>query len=746
MSNNYDIVKQIIPKYNSVWSVPDKKGTESSRIPATALLGNGDTGAVSFSDYGRVSFCFSKSNFWEYMGAPLPIGALSLDIVSGRKSGFYECQDILNARVITETGSVHAESFICSGKNLFIMKLNSDSDIRVRLSLDAKKGGNRPFSSALNDDKIAVTRQTLFYGNKTLTAVIAATVVGADIYSVSCVDGNASVEFNLNQGDEVCVAAAICSSRQTAADPYSRALFMLDKIKSLSYIDTVEKDHAVHWYNYWNASFVNFDTDDKRFDSILKYYYAAQYLLGIGVFEGACAPGLYGIWHTTDDSPWRSDYHLNYNFISSFYGCASSNRPNQLLPACVAINDYIEQGKKNAADFSQIEKFEKSFVEKLLADGKITRERGLENTVLYPVGIAPYGTADFSYWNETMNAAYSAYPMIEYCRSTMDGSFRRQILYPYLKLVLGILDSWLVEDETGYTLYAGYNEGSWSKNPAVELAAYKMCLKEAISCAKDDSVDADCVNKWQKYLDGLACQPIGMVKKKKVFSLAEEEFENGKFSPLQECVPDDGNAIPLDCIIPGGVSGYFSPSVTSGILKNTVDVFNSKKAWKNCNNFPRLFAYAVNINYNIERIVTAFADVIDKQIMKNNMIDDKVHGFEKAGATRAVNNMFLLCDRGVIKLFPNWCRNINASFGDLRAEGAFLFSATWNADEQKLQGVSMHSEVGGYVKIALENETPFIVTDSQGNNVNLELSALPDRPDCRYITFSTVAGETYKLV
>ncbi len=739
---DYNKIKEIVSQYNCEWHAPDKSGTETSRIPATALLGNGDVGAFSRSDYGTVAFSFSKSNFWEHRGSTLAIGTLSVCAVDGRKTGFYECQDILNARVVTETGSIRAESLIVKDKNLFIMKLFSDKDVRIRLSLETHKSSNRPVSSALNFDRIIIQKQTVFSGSHTKAAVLAASVIGAQVGNLFSSDGSASAEFDLLEGDEVCIAVAVCCGRPDSSDPYSRAVFALDKIKSLSNVDSLEKEHSAHWREYWSASCINLDTADEKINSIQKYYYGAQYLLGSGVSENACAPGLYGIWHADDNPPWKSDYHLNYNFISAFYGCASSNRPNQLVPACVAIRDYVPKGESNASDINEWKKFENSFIDKLISEGRISENNGIPGAVLFPVGIAPYGTADASYWNETMNAAYSAFPMVEYYHSTMDESFRRQILYPYLKSVLVLLDYWLEEDENGYILYAGYNEGSWSKNPAVELAAYKMCLREAISSAVENGVDEELCEKWRKYLDGLATQPTGIVNGKTVLSLAQEEYIDGKFVPMQNCIPDDGNAIPLDCVIPGGVYGYYSSKEDLSLLQNTVEAFDKADAWENINNFPRLFAYAVNSGYNTKNTVDAFARVIDSSIKPNLTIDDGVHGFEKAGAVRAVNDMLLLSDRGVIKLFPADL-GVDASFENLRTYGAFLVSAKYSADEGRITSAEIYSETGGLVRVA--KEEGMNITDSDGNPVFFNTGTLEGRDDVRYVEFGTLAEKTYNL-
>ena len=43
---DYGRVAQIVSQYRSEWLMPDKTGADTPRIPATALLGNGDIKAL----------------------------------------------------------------------------------------------------------------------------------------------------------------------------------------------------------------------------------------------------------------------------------------------------------------------------------------------------------------------------------------------------------------------------------------------------------------------------------------------------------------------------------------------------------------------------------------------------------------------------------------------------------------------------------------------------------------------------
>jgi len=138
--------------------------------------------------------------------------------------------------------------------------------------------------------------------------------------------------------------------------PATEAASLLSAVNNEAAINTLLKTHADWWKDYWMQSWISLDIADTNIKSVQQYYYISQYILGCCVKEGYIAPGLYGHWHTTDNAMWGSDYHLNYNFISTFYGVASSNRPSQLLPAAEAMYQFMPQGKAFAASPAELKK------------------------------------------------------------------------------------------------------------------------------------------------------------------------------------------------------------------------------------------------------------------------------------------------------------------------------------------------------------------------------------------------------
>ncbi len=687
---------------------------------------------------------------------------------------FNEKQDILNAQVVTEQKldniPMHIESWMSATNNLFVMEITSLSkiaDANVTITLDGYVGGGRPTDTAVGDDYIIATRSTLGASatdpeSYTSKAAMATRVIGAE--STYHIDSNSTAHINvkLPKGEKIYVITAICGGGRTydcngnlwdgRINPEEESVALLNTVTSKEDVDTLHTAHLNWWKNYWMQSYISLDTSDEDLAVLQKYYYAAQYELGSGIREGNIAAGLFAIWHTTDNANWKSDYHLNYNFISTYYGLATSNRVSMILPAVEALMDYVPKGIENASSLDQLRAVYSDFVDELIALGQVDPETGISDAILFPVGIGPYGMKlDAYYHHETVNAPFSAYPLIEYYNFTQDQEFLKSTLYPYLKYVLNFLEHWIIEDDGKYTLYAGYNEGSWAINPALELSVYKNCLKYGISLSEKLGVDSDKRAIWQRIYDGMAEQPTvenyNGIAGNTVLSLAEMEWKNGAWTAMSTPVPGDGNSIPLEAIIPGEVYGYYSSDEDLEIIHNTIDVFDARNGWAQINNFPKFSPVAVNARYDCRTIIKGLSNAIRSKMVLNMMIEDGYHGIEKAGATEAINNMMLLGDKGVIKLFGNWLADKDAKFVRLRAPGAFIFSAEYDGESQQiLEGVTMLSEAGATATVASLWDTGMIVLDEYGNIVETTRGTAPNHDDEITYTFDTEAGKTYTFM
>ncbi|MFB7224317.1 hypothetical protein [Streptomyces sp. NPDC056227] len=768
-------IRTIVGDIFGEWNGDGYSGAYTDKMPDTALLGNGDVGVTSAGAVGQKTFLISKSDFisagnlrgkfnsGDDTTKPLPIGGITIkgNAVPGTDAGeavsTYEKQDILNAAIETSMTiggvPVAMETWLASKKNVMVTTLTSrgDGPVDLEVSTWGKSGNSHfPVASRVESHFATATRSTFNNAPENpkswrSQAALATAIVGAEgTASAGSAEGAAVTKFTLSPGETVHLVTTVGGGGKTfgpdgsllTADPTAEAVRLLAGAIEPKRLAALKAEHAKWWKRFWSASYIDLPNRPE----VQKYYYGAQYLLGSTARASALAPGLYGIWHTTDNPSWSSDYHLNYNFIATFYGTNSSNRPQLSLPACEAMLSFVPEGTARAADPAQLRRINSSFV-----DGRPDLQGGIADALLYPVGIGPWGTvSDDTYLSEALCASYSAYPLIQYYHYTQDKKYLEDNVYDYLKRCVNFYDAWLDKSGDSHTLYAGYNEGSWAINPAVELAALKNVITELINASVVLGKDADRREHWSEILDRLAPQPTATWKDKKVYALAEKEWKNGEWVALANPVPGDGNIIPLDIVVPGGQLGYYSPSEDLQIARNTIDVFGDN-AWRQINNFPRIFNDAVQSRYPADAVLGHLTSTISAQIKPNLRISDGVHGVEKIGATAAINNMLLMSDQSVLKVFPNWVQGEDASFSRLRAEGAFVVSAAYDGEADAVSQVTITSEAGKPLTFAVPWDEGVDVFNSAGAKMVTRRGTVPNWPNESAVTFDTVAGGTYTL-
>ena len=110
---------------------------------------------------------------------------------------------------------------------------------------------------------------------------------------------------------------------------------------------------------------------------------------------------------------------------------------------------------------------------------------------------------------------------------------------------------------------------------------------------------------------------------------------------------------------------------------------------------------------------------------------------ETLGIAAPLQEMLLQSYGGVLRIFPCWPAGVAASFTTLRAEGAFLVSASWN--EGRVVSLEILSEKGGACRLVAPWPEGVQVETAAGQPVAVTEWA-PGIP-----AFETTAGETYHV-
>ena len=701
--------------FNPSWKSAKPGTSTSTDLPTGALLGNGSLGAVNGGDANHKRFVLTRGDIWscgDFTNGKAdnnirPISFADFAIVPGTRTvSSTDTLDLPAATLRTEggfgKGNVKFESFIAAGEDVFVVTGVSDADDEWTLRLIAH-GQRKPFpaEAGISDDGFWVRRSTLNLlpeGDPrgwTTNATAAASALGAEISGIT-----------IQNGREARATAAIRAGKPFAfivcSDPARRFTWAeLAKIKAT---------HDAWWNEWWRRSRVA--TGDAELD---RFYHGQVYLLGAGVRSGKFPPGLYGIWVTTDDAKWHNDFHLNYNYAGTYYGCFAANRCEVADTMPDPLIDYLPQAIRNAKEvLPHLERCRGRFYKNTRAylDGRPDIADGIDDAALYPVSLGPWGAsaegAD-SHWSQVSDGVFQCAVMCTHWEYTLDRAYLKKV-WPVLDKTANFFLKWREKEAAGgsrpaaayrYNVYDSHWEGSGlAKNSAPALGCVKHLFATLVDVApvlRETGIDVSDAKlaAWKDMHEHLSPLPAGVypVGGKPVKMLSGVENADGSANP------SGGNAINLESVIPGEQFAFDVTEEFRALATNAVNgniAISPKGVWSCINQTPKLFATAIRAGYPAQAVVDAFKKHQLRIMQKNFHIHDGVHGVEKIGAMEFIQSMLIQCDRGFVKVFPNWT-GADAKFENLRAKGCFLLSAEMKGG--KVVRASVKSEKGGRLRL-----------------------------------------------
>lgn len=298
------------------------------------------------------------------------------------------------------------------------------------------------------------------------------------------------------------------------------------------------------------------------------------------------------------------------------------------------------------------------------------------------------GNDDANYWGQKSNAAYAAVNMILRWRATLDEAYARKV-YPYLtqcadfwmdyltvengryvdrddciiensKMAVGVFD-WAAEDSCP--------DLSGHVNPLLTLGLLRM-LFGALPVMYPGDARAET---WSHILTHLPDFPTMERKGKTVFRLTEEGLDWNV-----------SNSLETQHIYPVGCVGLNSP-----LLEIGRETHRQMGRWEDYNAFPTYFPAAARLGLPAGEILSHLEEQIKKHSYPNGFLFFGGGGIECcSGVPVTVNEMLLQSHEGVLRLFPAW--EGDASFQQLRADGAFLVSASRSGG--RVEDVKLFSE------------------------------------------------------
>lgn len=702
-----------LSKYNSTWTNDNLGVSHTSVMPTAALLGNGSLGVVNGGvDNGKL-FVLTRGDLWSAGALECgrgsnprrdcrPISFADFVIEAGEgKAKYTDTLDIGTATMETigmfSGNKAVLRSFVAADDDVFVVCGVAARDacwkLRIRLHDDIDCF---PVESFVLEDGIGVRRRTIDETKGGLRGwVTNATAVvrtaGAEIFRTWATSSTEAVaEARVFAGRKFAIAVFPSADRKCDAAELLR----------------LRGRHLDWWKEWWGRTRVRLNDYELE-----QYYYGSLYLLGSGVRKGKFPPGIYGIWVTTDTPYYKNDFHLNYNYIATFYGCYAANRPEIAYNVPDPFLAYLPSAEMNA--MKNLGALDRCRYKKEI--GTYVKNRrdlvdGISDAALFPVSLGPWGTApegDDKFWCQTLNGPYSAVAACTYWEYTLDRDYLRRV-WPLLDKVANFYLSWCEKEPL---LGGGYRYVLWDswcedfglrKNCGATIGLVRHLFETLVDVApilKEIGVDVSAgkLARWRDFLANLSALPTGITKthsgkELRVFSNYETGTSHAAFVPV--------GGFELESVFPGEVFSFDAPPAYREAAVNTVAAkvsFPDDLTWESINQTTKLYPMAIRAGYPAPTIVDAFKkNEIKRRGNRNYSLNDGHHGVEKSGAIEFINSMLIQCDHGFVKVFPNWIGK-DASFENLRAKGAFTVSSEMRGG--KVLKVVVKSEKGGIFRL-----------------------------------------------
>ncbi len=652
-----------------------------SRIPSQVsvdapLLGNGSTGVAIAGTPDSLVFYLARNDFWRLKSAhdegyPLVLGTVGVSI-PGLKGASYQVDQHLyeattDAVFSKDARALTCEAYVAATEDVLVIRVRNagkeDLQGTVRLCLPPDNGVFRDVRES------GTTREGVSY-------ILRAFEEEVDIPTRAAVAMTARPDpdgsFTLAPGKELMVACAF-SSNFKSADCLKTVVERLSSFGPRQERELL-RAHRRWWKDYWSKSYVSLPDPD-----IERQYYRSLYGMASCSRDPDFPPSIFGSWVTMEPPGWLGDYHLNYNHMAPYYALYSANRLEQARPYYGPLLEAIPRGNYYSEAVT-----------------------GIPGGILLPVGIGPLGiettrqSASIEkyhhdwidsgniehggmFWGQKSNSAYCVVNLAMQFYRTYDPEFTAKV-YPFVKGVAVFWENYLTKEGDRYVIYNdAIHEGTvGTMNPILSLGLVHMVMQTACDMSELLGVDADRRPVWKERSEHLSDYPLQVRDGKTVFRYTERGTD---WWP--------SNTLGLQHVYPGGQVGLDSDPYLLEVARNTVDVM---RRWSDFNATNSFYPEAVRVGYAADSIWVHLKEY-SLHTYPNGFQYDNPHGTENwSTVPNTVNEMLCMGHQGVVRLFPVWPRQRDASFCRIRVEGAFLVSSSLT--DGQVGEVVLYSEKG----------------------------------------------------
>jgi hypothetical protein len=234
-----------------------------------------------------------------------------------------------------------------------------------------------------------------------------------------------------------------------------------------------------------------------------------------------------------------------------------------------------------------------------------------------------------------------------------------------------------------------------------DITFMRMMFNIIIECSEVLKQDQDFAGKCAEALKLLPEYPLSTGKPPVVV-----DYENSTTDTFNVTVP----VLP---VYPVGEVNYFSSEEIKTLFTNTIDSIH----WNGNNGVLTLAAARARLSMpntlewhksNFSKRLRPNGTFSLNQLYPENAFNNWGHYTEQFAFCGVVNEMLVQGLNGILRLFPAWPSDVDASFTNLRTEGGFLVSATLK--QQKVDNIRIESTAGGKLTFLNIFDTKPVVT------------------------------------
>lgn len=530
-------IESLVRSNNVVFNQPPatrKLKNIHGNLPTGFPLGNGKFGGILNLYKNSFDIQLNHTNFWRYdpntkfhpQYGSRPFGLAQLECswsgIFGEEPIEYKSElNLFNAKTETtiesESAKFSVESFFANDEDLAIFTIipNSPSPFNIELSLTKWRKNSKLL---IEDDMLFVTdspelarsKSENTYLNK-LTNGKHENLFSSQTIGLRVLGGvktfvyedleNPKLRIENRGNESIVILVGTEVNESTVINDYTKEA-VKSKLQNIdnSTIDTFYNKHLENWKEFWQASYIQLESDDSLAVMYEHIWYMQLYLMASSNQGNYPAKMNGSIWTVDqDERPWGGGYwHFNQNTMHG--ALLAANHPEYTRRYTDRVSDNIDVLKVQTKHLWGNE-------------GVFVHETHSPDMTMYEFDRLPIYENNPKWTSHVFSTTLEiAYQMYHYANYTGDENYMKEVVFPFLKEACLFYTQQLKKDKNGiyYMFPSNAHENHWSvKNPHNDLAAIYRCFPILIEMYEKYGGNINEKQKYQKVLANMSSFPKG---------------------------------------------------------------------------------------------------------------------------------------------------------------------------------------------------------------------------------------------